>query len=224
MKNLVLLASMLIGVFTFAQENEINEVSFAPPRFQSEIFESVNDFLSYHTEYPAVNKNAGVQGTEIISFKVSVEGKISDFKIVNSVSPEIDEEVKSLLLTTDGKWTAGVANETAVEMQKEVSLAFYLNSPGDMVKTAKNHLKKGNHLMYVKNKPANALKSYNSAALILPNDETILAARILCNYELKDFENANEDLNRLRILSERKGWDSETETFADLDLFVKNMK
>ena len=214
MKNLVFLASMLISVFTFAQNQDLNEIKVTAPSFQSNIFESVNDFLTNSVEYPEASKNAGLQGTEVIQFTVSNDGKISDFKVINSVSPEIDIEVIRSLEATNGKWKPGTTDGSPTAMPTEVSLVFFLHSPENLIETAKQYQQKGNTWMYVKNNPEKALKYYNRGIKLLPNEESLLAARILCKYKTGDEDGANKDLERLNILAKRNGTNVNLEKLA----------
>ena len=221
---LLVVAFVLMVSISFAQNQEINEIEVQAPYFKNEIYKSVNEMLIDNVEYPAESKSAGLQGTEIVKFVVTTEGNLKDFEIVNSVSPEIDEAVIRVLEVTDGKWNPGTVNGNPVEMETEIMLAFFIHSEESMIKTAQRYKMKGNRLMYEKENPEKAIVAYNQAATILPNEESILVARILCNYELEEFENAEKDYFRLRALAERNGSDISKELYADLDTFVKIKK
>ena len=93
---------------------------------------------------------------------------------------------------SNGKWTPGNVNGKPVSMPSEISVTFALNTSSDMIRTAKNHLIRANKLMYDKNKLEKAIRSYDRAASILPNNEAVLVARILCNYELNEGKNAEK--------------------------------
>jgi TonB family protein len=225
MKNLLLITvGVLMATISLAQNQEINEIDVKAPKFQNEIYQSVNEFLNDNVEFPSRSKNAGLQGTEIVKFTVTKNGYIKDYEVVNSVSREIDEEVIRVLEATNGKWEPGNVNGNPVEMKTEILLAFFLHSEESMIRMAKQYKLKGNKLMYDKDKPEKAIKAYNQAAKMLPNEESILVARILCNYELEEFENAEQDYERLKDLTELSGKATESELFADLDSFVLNMR
>ncbi|GEM_PF-364734 len=214
----------LVTTLAFGQKYNIDDISVKAPKFQNEFYDSENEYFSQNAELPSEAKTDGIQGVSVISFTVCETGELEDVKIVNSLSREIDEEVLRLLEATNGQWTPGKVNGEAVSMPSEVSVAFVTNSTEDMIRTAKNHMQRGNKLMYEKNKPHRALHSYNQAATMLPNEEIILVARILCNYELNEMENAEQDFERLKTLAERNGSDTDKELYADLDTFVKNKK
>jgi TonB family protein len=210
-KSVVLLASMLIAGFAFGQNQDLNEIEVTAPQFQSEIFKSVNDFLNNSVEYPPESKNARLQGTEVVQFIVTPTGEITDFTIINSVSPEIDQEVIRVLDVTNGKWKPGTANGEPVAMVKEVSVAFFLHSEDELVKTAKQYQQQGNNYMFVKNNPEKALKFYNRGIVLLPYEESLLAARGLCKYQIGDEDGAYNDWKRLKTLAERSNPDVEIE-------------
>ena len=220
----LIIAFVLITGIAFGQKFGVEDISVTAPKFQNEFYNSENEYFSQNAELPTEARAERIQGISLVRFTVTETGNLTDIKFVNSLSREIDEEVLRLLEATDGKWTPGKVNGEAVSMPSEISVAFVINSAEDMIRTAKNHMLKGNKLMYEKNNPSRAIKSYNQAASILPNEESILTARILCNYELNDLEIAERDFEHLKSLAVKSGKSIETEAFADLYTFVKNMK
>lgn len=212
--SVIFFAIMLTAVIAFGQEQKLNEIKVTAPQFQSEFFHSANDFLEHSVEFPAKSKNAGLQGTEVIQFTVTTEGQITDFMVINSVSPEIDLEVIRILEVTSGKWTPGTVNGEPVAMTKEVSVDFKNNPATNFTELANNHLQKGNQALFVKNQPEKALKHFNRGINFLPNDETLLAVRGLCKYNLGDENGAKHDWDRLKVLAERNGTSTEIENLA----------
>lgn len=86
-------------------------------------------------------------------------------------------------------------------MKTEVSVAFFLHSADDMIKTAKQYQEKGNHWMFTKNNPEKAIKYYNRGIMLLPNEESLLAMRSLCSYEIGNINEAEKDWNRIKTLA-----------------------
>ena len=206
MKTTVIIAAcILMATVSFAQNPKINEIEVTAPKFQSELYQSENDFLNNNVAYPEASKNAGLQGTEVVEFIVTQSGKIKDINVVNSVSPEIDNEVIRLLETTNGKWTPGTTDGNPVNMKTEVSVAFFLHSAENMVKAAKDYQQKGNHWMFEKNNPEKAIKFYNRGIVLLPNEESLLAMRGLCNYQLGNEKEATNDWERIKTLANAIG-------------------
>jgi TonB family protein len=212
--SVIFFAMMLTASVAFGQEQKLNEIKVTAPQFQSEIFHSANDFLEISVEFPAKSKNAGLQGTEVIQFTVTTDGQITDFMVINSVSPEIDREVIRILEVTNGKWAPGTVNGEPVAMKKEVSVDFKNNPATNFAELANKHLQKGNQALFVKDQPEKALKHFNQGINFLPNDEALLAMRGLCKYKLGDETGAKHDWNRLKVLAERNGTTTEIENLA----------
>ena len=206
MKTTVLITVFaLIATVTMAQNQDIEEINVHAPQFKGTIYSSLNDYLTDNIEYPEKMRNAKIQGTVVIECTVTVDGKLSEFKLINSVSPEFDSEVIQALKTTDGKWIPGKTNGNQANMKTEVSVAFFLHSMEEFIKTAKDYNKKGNEWLFEKNNPKKALKFINCGINLLPNEESLLAMRCLCNIKLGNLADAEMDQERIKILSARNG-------------------
>ena len=203
---------MLVAAFAFGQNQDLQEIKVTAPQFQSDFFHNVNDFLLSGIEYPVESLLAGNEGTEVIRFVVTPKGNVTDIEVVNSVSDFIDLEVIRILEVSNGKWIPGTANGEPVAMEKEVSVVFKVSENSDFVAKAKSFLELGNKMLFVNNKPEKALKFFDKSITLLPNDETLLAVRGLCKYEIGDNEGAQRDWNRIKILTERNAVESLVET------------
>lgn len=219
---------MLIASSSFSQNqshyflNELNENEVIPPEFcaiqkviQGETYENMDEFMSKNLIYPVQSSTCRFQGTELVKFTVNPTGELSNFSVINSVCKKMDEEVIKVLELTNGMWQPGFVNGKPVAMDKEVSVAFVLHTSNDFVEMAKNYMKQGNKMLFEKNNPKKALKYYDSGINLLPNNETLLAARGLCKYEMGDEAGATRDWERLRIIAERNGSVRETENLVD---------
>lgn len=219
----IFLASMLIAGVTFGQNQKpLIDLNSVQPVFNGtsavnleEPSETINDYLKKYVEYPHISINCGLQGTEVIKFTVTPTGEITGFKVINRVCPKIDKEVIRVLKTTNGKWTPGSVNGEIVAMEQEVSLSFLLYESNDLVQMATSFQKKGNKLMFVKKNPKKALKYFDRAIVFLPYEESLLAARGLCKYQIGDEEGAINDWNRLIVLAERNELDSNLEKLPE---------
>ena len=58
--------------------------------------------------------------------------------------------------------------------------------------------------MFEKNNPEKAIKFYNRGIVLLPNEESLLAMRGLCNYEMGNISEAEKDWKRLKTLANNK--------------------
>lgn len=195
----------LIASVTLAQNRNIEEIDVHAPQFTGTIYNSLNDFLTQNIEYPDKMKDARIQGTVVVECNVSANGKLSDFNVINSVTPEFDNQVIRVLKATEGKWNPGNVNDSPVDMKTEISVTFYLHSMGDLIQTAKDFNKKGNEQFFVKDNPKKALKFINCGINLLPNEESLLAMRCLCNLKLGNLAEAEMDRERIKILATRNG-------------------
>ncbi|HSO87718.1 MAG TPA: energy transducer TonB [Draconibacterium sp.] len=212
--NLFFAAGMLIAAIATGQNKELTAIEVTPPSFKSEVPKSISDFLQKNVEYPPEASVWKHQGTEVVQFVITPEGKLTDFTVINSVSPDIDKEVIRVLELTSGSWMPGTINGEPASMETEVSMVFMLNPKDDFVEIAKCNMKKGNELLFVKDNPKRALKYFDWAMNYLPHNETIHAIRGLCKYRLGDENGAESDWQRANLLAERNGKDFDFKNLA----------
>jgi TonB family protein len=240
MKKLIILLLFLItSVVIFGQEqkqykDEIQGVKITAPKFigqvtlptakEEGVFGSLRDYLLKHIQYPDESKRWIQEGTEVVQFVITKEGRISDFNIVNSVSPEIDEEVLRVLKTTNRMWNPGMRNGEIVDMEREISIVFSLdenmqNTPNFFV-YAKRNFDKANKKFFVDKSNKRALKYYNRAVKYIPNDKSLLVTRGMCRYELGDSKGACQDWIRVKSLG---GFESEEylKRFSDFEGYAQ---
>ncbi len=218
-KTAIFLFSLTLSLMVFGQIEtkdlmvNLEEVEVTPPNFtgienvaailQANGAELVKRFIIKNVNYPESALKFHKEGTEIVQFVVTHKGKVTNFKVVNSVSPEIDEELIRVLKTTDGMWKPGYNNGIAVTMEKEVSLVFCVdkcdsNSVKELfANKATEYFKSANKKLFVKQNPQKALKQYDNGIRYLPNDKALLYSRGMCRYELGDEEGALRDWNRI---------------------------
>ena len=206
---------MLAAAFAFAQNQDLQEIKVTAPQFRSDLFQNINDFLLSGIEYPVESLKAGNEGTEVIQFVITPMGNITDIRVINSISEIIDLEMIRILEITAGMWIPGTANGKPVAMEKEISVVFKISQKSDFVAKAKNNLEMGNKMLFINNKPEKALKYFDKGISLLPNEETLLAVRGLCKYEMGDIEGAKNDWNRLKIHEEKNDAKLLMETFVN---------
>ncbi|KJF44762.1 energy transducer TonB [Draconibacterium sediminis] len=212
----ILIAIVLATSSLFAQEaqTELEEIKVTPPRFTGIVqypqisgeddFASFEKYLINNLQYPQEVISIGAEGTELVRFEVSADGKLSSFEVLNSVASEIDEAIYDILLTTCGMWKAGEANGEPVSMEKEIAIEFKwkefesLNSEKDFDALAKHYMTKGTEELMNKNNAKKALKFFNHGINYRPNEDCLLLGRALCKYELGDKEGAMGDWARMQ--------------------------
>jgi hypothetical protein len=141
----------------------------------------------------------------VVQFTVTPEGKVRDFKIINSVSRDIDAEMIRVLQTTDGMWKPGYNNNEPIAMTREVSMMFYQEKPEKPVteiftELATASYAKGNNALFEKHNARKALRCFDDGMTYLPYDKSLLLMRGICRYEIGDREGAIEDWNRMSNL------------------------
>ncbi|HSM48052.1 MAG TPA: hypothetical protein VK872_09590 [Draconibacterium sp.] len=138
MKTILIFAiSMLVTLFVFAQNLDVEEVNVTPPQFTGiqNVIQSqdesattlIRNYLKDNINYPENAKLCKREGAEVVQFTVTTKKKVADFKTINNVYPEIDNEIVWVLQKINGMWLLGYNNGKPVDMTKEVSLAFCLD-------------------------------------------------------------------------------------------------
>ncbi len=216
MKNyLAVLLSFVFALAMVAQEEQVHmvdiaEVNVNPPKFL--VLEHPYNLVEGDVHTYVIDQFKGTDikmdrclGTSIISFVVNTNGELENFKVVNSVTPEVDQEVMRILASTDGMWRPGMNNGSPVNMEQEISLQikigdFNASSECNFVELAQRRFAKGNMLLMEKDRTRRALNQYTEGIRLLPNDQSLLMARGLCYYELGKYDEARTDWERLRSL------------------------
>jgi TonB family protein len=218
MKTILFFAiSMLITTFAFGQEpQEVAEIQVTAPQFTGvenatlSQTESANllirNYLKDRINYPEKAQACNIDGTEVVQFTVTADGNLADFKIINSVCTEIDQEIVGVLKNTNGMWLPGYNNGKPVDMTKEVSMVFCLDNGSSkstheiFTEKATHYFNSGNKNLFEKHNPKKALKFYSWGVNYLPYDHSLLLWRGMCRYELGDKEGAMDDWNRMTSL------------------------
>jgi tetratricopeptide (TPR) repeat protein len=191
----------------------VDNISVTPPAFTGIVNSAkptpngkdanLIEHIRKNFELPEDAGKSFAQGTEVIKFVVTADGKLTDFRIVNSVYPSVDNEIIRALKTTSGMWKPGYQNDVPVDMEKEIAMMIVakttkLNNP-DLYFTelGKENFIKGNELFLVKNNAKKALKYYDNCVKYLPYETASLLVRGLCKYKLGDKEGALTDWERV---------------------------
>jgi TonB family protein len=186
------LASSLVFAQNEAESKESDMMNVLEPEFKG-INEAVGivDFLQENLCYPKNALETETEGTVIIQFKVLPTGNLSEFLVINSVSPECDKAVISALEATNGMWNPGTKNGYPVTMEKEVTVVF--KSEGiEMYKTAQLYSVRADKALKA-DKYRRAIKLYNKAIVMCPNHSETLYRRGLARYYSGDLKGALND-------------------------------
>lgn len=208
MKTFFLITILCLPILALGQEGNfppfiIESVNVMPPVFSAlkhsstsknyAQSNSVGEYLNKSIQYPERAVERSEQGTVVVRFIVNTSGELTDFNVVNSISPSIDQQVIDVLKSTDGMWNPGSRNNLPVDMSQEISVIFKLHDSYDFVLMAKKYLKKGNELLFIKNRPEKAMPYLDNAIKLLPYNETLHAIRGYCKFKLGNENDALSD-------------------------------
>ncbi|HKJ41155.1 MAG TPA: energy transducer TonB, partial [Sunxiuqinia sp.] len=193
MKTLItFLLCMIVSICSFGQSQTrhiVNEVEVSPPTFKGAINQQIapsanfNTYIANNVEFPQADCDKNKEGTEVIQFVISQKGEVTNFKVINSISTGIDEEVIRVLKSTNGMWDPGTNNGTPVDMQKEVAVAFISGLSIDeafdknFYKIARYYFIEGSKKLLYRNNAKKALLCYNNGIKYMPNDAALIAFR-----------------------------------------------
>lgn len=209
--------SLLISSFIVMGQNQKtylpeSVISASAPEFmvsfKNEGERSLRDYLLSHLKYPESSLQWNEEGTSVVQFLVTSKGDVTDIKIINSVSQDIDREVARVLMSTSGLWKPAFESGQPVAKEREVSIVF---APGELdparkfVSLAKKCLIQGNKQFFMRRNNKNALYFYDRALRYIPNDKGLLITRGMCKYQLGDKAGASRDWNRIRTLGGMEG-------------------
>jgi TonB family protein len=84
-------------------------------------------FLNRNLHYPDAAVNQEIQGTVVVQFKVSKEGKTSDFTVIESRGRDLDDEAVRVMKKS-GDWQPAVNGGTAVDAYKTQQVVFRMGN------------------------------------------------------------------------------------------------
>jgi protein TonB len=82
-------------------------------------------FLGNNIKYPAIAKDAGIQGTVFVTFVVDEDGNVKDVKVLRSIGGGCDEEAIRVVQSMP-KWKPGKQRGKAVKVQYNLPIRFTL--------------------------------------------------------------------------------------------------
>lgn len=86
------------------------------------------EFIYKGIKYPKAARDAGVEGTVVVTFVVTKDGAIEDAKIVREIGGGCGEEVLRLMGTMPHNWIPGKQRGRAVNVQFNLPIKFKLDS------------------------------------------------------------------------------------------------
>jgi protein TonB len=87
---------------------------------------ALNEFIRNTIRYPAIAKEAGIQGTVYIQFTIDKQGRAINPKILRGVSPELDKEAMRMIEKMP-RWKPAESYGKIVAMTYTQPIRFTLN-------------------------------------------------------------------------------------------------
>ncbi|WP_319501677.1 hypothetical protein [uncultured Draconibacterium sp.] len=211
----LLFVCMLATLFAYAQENVppymMTDVEVTPPKFTAVKYSpadntnSLKTYIANNFKYDAENGEI-TDGTEVVKFTVNTDGSLSEIKVVNSVSPTVDNLITSILEGTDYMWMPGKNNGVPVAMEKEIAIQVKLGmtesaaKDRDFTEIARDHFTKGSEKLFFDQKTKKAIKHFETAVRYRPYDQSTLYMLALCEVDRGNTEAAQAYVDRFRKL------------------------
>lgn len=183
---------MIIGIK--AQIN-IKETTVQPPHMQpsavgQEGDQELCDYLANNIAYPEEAIKYMDEGIVKIKFYVQKNGQLTNFKVVQSVSDECDQQVIEALKRTTKCWVPGKINHEPVDMETTVSVKFDLTDTPTDEEISKAYYMRGIRRFYLAHNPLSleakrdrqlkaSIRSLNNGLKYTPNEHCILALKAM---------------------------------------------
>jgi tetratricopeptide (TPR) repeat protein len=200
MRSIILIVVFaMFSSLVFAQNEDVSKESgmmnVSERTFQgTENTIGINEFIQENLYYLPLAHKWGTEGTVVVQFKILPTGNLAEFVVINSVTPECDKAVISVLEATQGMWNPGISNGNPVEMEKEVAVVFKVERT-EMYKTAQSYVVKADKAMK-KGDYNRAIKLYNKAFVFCPNYPSKIYQRGLASYYSGHQQGALKDFKR----------------------------
>lgn len=199
---LILIFAMVSSLSTAQNEDESKKsgmINAVEPEFIGLTeYVGIKEFIQENISYPAIAHKMGPVGSVVIQFQVSPSGNLSEYQVINSVSPDCDKAVINTLESTDGMWNPGSINGRSVSTEKEVTVVFKMDGI-DMYMNAQLSKNKADYLLK-KGKYVRAIKLYNTAIDACPHNHLVYYRRGLAKYYIGDMDGALNDFERVADL------------------------
>jgi len=107
-----------------AEAGQVFDVVDQMPEFPGGTAEMMK-YLSQNLKYPKESEAAGEEGRVIVNFVVETDGRVTDARVVRSVSPLLDAEALRVVQSMPA-WTPGMQNGEAVRVKYTIPVTYKL--------------------------------------------------------------------------------------------------
>lgn len=116
-----------IEVIAEDREDEVFTFVETMPEFPGGGQAAFLKYLSKNIKYPAMAKDAGVEGVVYVKFVIEINGSIGEITVIRGVSGSLDKEAKRVIQDMPA-WSPGVQNGRKVRVSFTVPIRFRLIS------------------------------------------------------------------------------------------------
>ncbi|UFH56037.1 TonB family protein [Spirosoma sp. KNUC1025] len=95
------------------------------PEFQGGV-KGLQKFLKDNLHYPVNAQRARIQGMVFVSFFVHADGSLSDYEIVRSVNPDLDQEAIRVVKRMSGRWVSRLPGRQNAHVKFNLPINFRL--------------------------------------------------------------------------------------------------
>lgn len=93
------------------------------------------EYIYSNLKYPKAAKEAGAEGTVLMSFTVTKEGMMDDLKVVKAPAPALGKAAYVALNSLEGTWTPGMNKGKAVDTELTIPIKFRLDTDNQQTET-----------------------------------------------------------------------------------------
>lgn len=158
----------------------------------------IKEYIEGNLCLPKIAQTWGVEGTVVVHFKVLPTRDLSEFQVIQSLSPEFDKAVIVALQSTNGMWSPGTIDGRPSSMEKEMIVVFK-NEGSQLYTTAQLNKERADDLLQ-EGKYSRAIKLYTKSIGSCPTSEISIYRRGLSKYYIGDLEGALNDFERVSDL------------------------
>lgn len=125
-----------LGQFTKVNFGDVTKVTGGGSAIQGEVFEftdvdakfpggAFSNYIATKVEYPSISVQWGDEGTVFVSFVVEKDGSVSNVKVEQGVTPELNKEAIRVVKSSP-KWKPGEINFEPVRTRVRVPIHFMI--------------------------------------------------------------------------------------------------
>jgi tetratricopeptide (TPR) repeat protein len=166
------------------------------PRYNNHPPDSLYTYIHDSLKTPFEATANCIEGLVVVEFTVTKDNRLDSFIIKKNIGGGCDQEALRLIKNTDGKWTAGLANNQPIDVRFSCPILFKTKNPR-CEKTIDYYYKKANKYFYAQ-LYEKALVYFDHVVRSNPYDQDAIYKRGITKFETGDKKGACSDWKMLR--------------------------